>query len=105
MTEEMKNGVINKMFGSFKGASSSDLTQQAAKSGKYGVVTREKTKVIKKGYTELNNLILAQEVQCGQHAIWVVKFRADGLFCAVGGNDGVLRVFKSVEGSPSSKRV
>ena len=49
MTEEMKNGVINKMFGSFKGASSSDLTQQAAKSGKYDVVTREKTKVIKKG--------------------------------------------------------
>ena len=97
LSEESKGGVINKMFGSLKGAGS-----ESSLSGKIKgeVVPREKTKVIKKGYTELNNLILAQEVQCGNDAIWVIKFRADGLYCAVGGNDGILRVFKTIEGTP-----
>jgi uncharacterized membrane protein len=39
---------------------------------------KEKTKVVKKGYTELKNLILAQEINCGNDAIWVIKFRHDG---------------------------
>ncbi len=60
---------------------------------------KEKTKVIKKGYTELNNLVVAQEIQCGSEAIWVIKFRSDGLYMAVGGNDGILRVFKCIEGT------
>lgn len=64
--------------------------------------TKEKTKLIKKKYTELNNLVVAQELQCGNDAIWVIKFRQDGLFVAVGGNDGVLRVYKTVDGSSES---
>lgn len=95
--EESKSGVFNKMFSSLKGAGSETNLSGKVKGE---VVAREKTKVIKKGYTELNNLILAQEVQCGNDAIWVIKFRADGLYCAVGGNDGILRVFKTIEGTP-----
>ena len=64
---------------------------------------KEKTKLIKKKYTELNNLVVAQEIKCGNDAIWVIKFRQDGLFVAIGGNDGVLRVYKTVEGTPESK--
>ena len=97
LAEESKSGVFNKMFSSLKGTGSETNLSGKVKGE---VVAREKTKVIKKGYTELNSLILAQEVQCGNDAIWVIKFRADGLYCAVGGNDGILRVFKTIEGAP-----
>ena len=59
--------------------------------------------MIKKSYTELNNLVVAQELQCGTDAIWVIKFRGDGLYLAVGGNDGILRVYKTGETNPLSK--
>ena len=66
-------------------------------------IQKEKTKVIKKGYTEFNNLLVAQEIQCGNDAIWVIRFRTDGVYMAVVGNDGILRIFKCIEGTDESK--
>jgi len=55
---------------------------------------KEKTKLIKKSYTELNNLVPVQEIKCGSDAVWVIKFRIDGAFMATGGKDGILRIWK-----------
>src|SRR3569833_1913748 len=38
-----------------------------------------------------------------EDAIWVIKFRQDGLYMATGGQEGVLRIWKASMGTPSSK--
>lgn len=119
--------MLNKMFGSFKKNDSLDTSggavspgnpkkikpnndsasSQKSSNGQQPVspllFQKEKTKVIKKSYSELNNLVLVQEIKCGNDAIWVIKFRQDGMYCAVGGNDGILRVYKTSEGTDKSK--
>ena len=55
--------------------------------------SKEKTKLEKKTNSELSNLFFAQELQCGQDAVWVIKFRSDGNYMATGGKDGVLRIW------------
>lgn len=52
-----------------------------------------------KNYAELNNLLPAQEIKCGNDAIWVIKFRSDGLYMATGGKDGILRIWKCSKSS------
>ncbi|CDW78911.1 wd repeat-containing protein [Stylonychia lemnae] len=62
-------------------------------------IPKERTKLQNKTYHELNNLIQVQEIKCGNDAIWVIKFRSDGLYMATGGKDGILRVWKCCQSS------
>lgn len=57
----------------------------------------EKTKLKLKTYTELNNLTPVQEIKCGSDAIWIIKFRSDGLYLATAGKEGVLRIWKTTD--------
>ncbi len=58
-------------------------------------LAKEKTKLVQKSYSELNNLVLAQQFQSGNEAIWVMKLRSDGEYLATGGQEGVIRIWKT----------
>ena len=106
-TKKKLNNRTSNDFGESPGSkqvnsSALSKTNLSNNSGSSGFI-KEKSKIYKKGYTELNNLYAVQEIQCGTDAIWVIKFRKDGMYVAIGGNDGILRIYKTVDGSTKSK--
>jgi acylphosphatase len=76
--------------------SSSSSQSCSGKSG--GKVDRVKVRHYKKRSKELSAVYRGQEIKAHKGAIVTMKFSCDGQYLATGGEDGVVRVWRVVEG-------
>uniref|UniRef100_A0A453J811 Transducin/WD40 repeat-like superfamily protein n=1 Tax=Aegilops tauschii subsp. strangulata TaxID=200361 RepID=A0A453J811_AEGTS len=76
--------------------SSSSCRSCAGKPGK--AVDRVKVRPYKKRSKELSAVYKGQEIRAHKGAIVAMKFSSDGQYLATGGEDGVVRVWRVVEG-------